>query len=253
MIRSSQSAFALSTLAAFALASSYACSAPSPSDGQESPAEHVARSSAADSVWTAAFVGDAHAGSLRDNSNIVAKAGLVLESDGTTLYVALNFCGSGRTLATDTKWFKGSAPLPASGNLADLGGLNLTNADGSSAYVNMTGPGTVTLNGVTLNWIASYVGDGTSAGLYRYVYGGGVDADGNPLAGAVIGLIVWNRGSQGSVLFPDAHVDQIIPLSSAPLPELPDGGGGATVTFATAPAPINVAPVDPISLNHPGQ
>jgi hypothetical protein len=216
------------------------CSA-APNDGESSSLEPVARSAAADTVWTAVYVGEAHAGSVNRSSNVQAKTALSLASDGSTLYVALYFCGKGSTLSDSTKWLVGSAPIPASGNLADLGGVDVASADKSwSAYVNMTGPGTVTrADGVTLNWVASYVGDGTAAGLFRYVYpAGSVDSAGNSLAGAIAGIIEWNGGSQGALLFSDATVEVIDPLNPAGF------------TFPTAPAstPIPVAPANPMAL-----
>jgi hypothetical protein len=248
MIPSTKSVLlALSALAA-------GCSAPAPEGVRQSGTEAVARSSAADTAWTAVYVGDAHAGSVNKRSNIQAKAALALASDGTNLYLALYFCGNSSTLSADTKWLKGSVPLPASGNIADLGAVDLATPDGFSAHVSMTGPGTFTRNdGVTFDWVASYVGDGTSAGLYRYVYESGVDTEGSPLAGAIVGLIQWDGGSQGAVQFTDEHVEQVIPLLSIPF----SGDGGLVplsvpgATFPTAPAPLSISRVDPSALNAP--
>jgi hypothetical protein len=233
------------------------CSA-SPETGvspSEARGETIAQSAAADTtaLWTAAYVGDAHAGSVYRHSNIQAKVALVLASDGTYLHLVLNVCGAGSTLVPDTKWFRGYVALPASGNIGDLGGVTLTNADGSSAYVNMSGPGTVSLNGSTLNWIASYVGDGSNYGLYRYVYDNGVATDGTPLAGAVIGVIQWNGGSQGAVQFASGPVRQVDPLAKTQLPDAGDSSTSLNVTFTTAPAPVAIRPVDPIALTPANQ
>jgi hypothetical protein len=214
---------------------------------QQAHVETIAQSAAAETaVWTAAYVGDAHAGSVRRTSNIQAKAGLVLANDGNNLSLALYFCGKGETLANTTKWLMGRTPLPASGNIADLGGVTLTADDGWKAYVNMTGPGTVTRpDGVTFEWVASYVGDGSSAGLYRYVYEDGTDVNGASLAGAVAGFIQWRGGSQGALqLEPDGTVFQVTPIG-------PAQGKGVLGTFPTAKAPFTLQPADPISLTQP--
>jgi hypothetical protein len=218
-------------------------------EASPSRAETIAHSAAAETaaLWTAAYVGDAHAGSVYRRSNIQAKVALVLASDGTYLHVVLHVCGAGGTLVSDTKWFHGYVAIPASGNIGDLGGVTLTHPDGSSAYVNMSGPGTITLNGSTLNWIASYVGDGSNYGLYRYVYDNGFATDGTPLAGAIIGVIQWNGGSQGAVLFANGPVRQVDPLSKTLVPDAGDPSS-LSVTFSTAPAPITIEPVDPIAL-----
>jgi hypothetical protein len=231
--------------AIFALfvASASGCSSPADLSSEASNPEIIGRTSAADTaVWTSAYVGDAHAGSVWRSRNITAKAALVMASDGTNLSLVLYFCGEGDTLSADTKWLKGRVPLPRSGNISDLGGVTLTTPDGWSAYVNMSGPGTVTRDdGVTFQWVASYVGDGTSAGLYRYVYSDGVDTSGSSLAGAIVGLIQWNGGSQGAVIYAGAHVMQVMPYDPAD-PSAP------VVTFAGAPAPVTLAAVDPIGL-----
>jgi hypothetical protein len=256
-LRSGSSFLAFSAFALAAVPPLVGCSAAEPSDTQglrASRASHgsdedVARSSAADTaVWTAAYVGDAHAGNVRRQSNIQAKAALVMANDGASLSLALYFCGKGPTLEADTHWLVGRTPLPASGNLADLGGVTLTTADGWKAYVNMSGPGTVTRpDGVTFEWVASYVGDGKTNGLYRYVYTDGTDTDGAPLAGSVAGFIQWSNGSQGALQRAGGEVVyQVTPISPKAEAEL-------LGTFPTAQAPFLLQPVDPIALTAPVQ
>jgi hypothetical protein len=236
------------TLLAAILAPISGCSASDPDVARQSGAEATAQSSAADTAhWTAAYVGDAHEGSIHKQSNIRAKAALVMATDDKNLYLAVYFCGKGATLANDTKWLVGQAALPPSGNIADLGGVHLKTADGWSAYVNMSGPGTVTRDdGTTFEWIASYVGDGSTSGLYRYVFTDGTDSNGASLAGAVVGFIQWNGGSQGAVeIDHDARVLQVTPVNPA---EVPGASGGTWGTFVSAPAPVRLQPVDPIAL-----
>ena len=222
------------------------CSGADPSSAAAAQTEALGHTSSAQTaVWTQAYVGDLHAGNVNRKSNIQAKAALVLASDGTNLSIALYFCGKGNTLSTDTKWFIGRVPLPASGNIADLGGVTLTTKDGWSAYVNMSGPGKVTRNdGVTFEWVASYVGDGSSYGLYRDVLAGGADATGADLTGSVLGYITWDSGSQGALQRSDDRVFQVTPVG-------PGAMDAQWVTFPNATAPVLVAPVDPIALTNP--
>jgi hypothetical protein len=241
MIQSSTSVSSLAALlAAGVLTAASGCSAPPTSQSSGEAVGHAAAAQTA--VWTHAYVGDAHAGSINRRSNIKAKAALVMASDGTTLSLALYFCGNSATVATDTHWLSGKVPMPASGNLADLGGVTLRTKDGWSAYVNMTGPGTVTTDdNVTFEWVASYVGDNTGYGLYRYVYPSGTDTNGADLTGAVIGFIDWDSGTQGAVQRTMGTVStafQVTPI------------GPAKVIFDTAPAPVLLQPVDPIALTN---
>ncbi|HEY2515001.1 MAG TPA: hypothetical protein VGI39_29250 [Polyangiaceae bacterium] len=236
---------ARSALAAAAVAVLSACSGADPSSSATEGAALGHSSSAQTAVWTQAYIGDAHAGSVNKKSNIQAKAALVLASDGANLSLALYFCGKGNTLSSDTQWLTGRVPLPPSGNIADLNGVNLTSKAGWKAYVSMSGPGTVTRDdGVTFEWVASYVGDGSTYGLYRDVLPGGADATGADLTGSVLGYIAWNGGSQGALQRKDDTVFQVTPVGPGAVDE-------QMVTFPNATAPLLVAPVDPIALTNP--